>query len=262
MSAAGPARSGATRRPGMQAHATASGRRWGPARRRRQPGFTLVELLVALAAMAMLSVMAWRGIDGMVRAQQATRAYSDDVMALQAALAQWGVDLDGLAPSAPITALDFDGQVLRITRQFQYDEAQPVPGGRLATGGGLRVVAWGTRDVDGRRMWLRWQSPMLTTRAAWTLAWQQAARWGQNPDAQLRSREVAIVPVEQWQVFYYRNNSWTSPLSSAAEGEVVLAGQQRLPDGVRVVLTLSPGQAVAGVLSRDWVRPTLGPGGS
>jgi len=63
-------------------------------------------------------------------------------------------------------------------------------------------------------------------------------------------------------VFYYRNNSWTSPLSSAAEGEVVLGAQQRLPDGVRVVLTLSPGQAVTGVLSRDWVRTTLGPGGS
>jgi len=234
----------------------------GPVRRRRLGGFTLVELLVALAAMAMLSVMAWRGIDAMGQAQQSTRAYGEDVMALQAALTQWGVDLDGLAPSPSVTALDFDGQVLRITRQFQYDDAPAAMAGSPAAGGGLRVIAWGTRDVDGRRMWLRWQSAMLTTRAEWALAWQQAAWWGQNPDAQLRRDEVAIVPVDQWQVFYYRNNSWTSPLSSAAEGEVVLGAQQRLPDGVRVVLTLSPGQAVTGVLSRDWVRTTLGPGGS
>jgi len=234
----------------------------GPVRRRRLGGFTLVELLVALAAMAMLSVMAWRGIDAMGQAQQSTRAYGEDVMALQAALTQWGVDLDGLAPSPSVTALDFDGQVLRITRQFQYDDAPAATAGSPAAGGGLRVIAWGTRDVDGRRMWLRWQSAMLTTRAEWALAWQQAAWWGQNPDAQLRRDEVAIVPVDQWQVFYYRNNSWTSPLSSAAEGEVVLGAQQRLPDGVRVVLTLSPGQAVTGVLSRDWVRTTLGPGGS
>ena len=230
--------------------------------RRRLCGFTLVELLVALAAMAMLSLMAWRGIDGMGRAQQSTRVYSEDVMALQAALAQWGVDLDGLAPSPPITALDFDGQVLRITRQVQYDDTQGAAAGVPAADGGLRVVAWATRDVDGRRMWLRWQSALLTTRAQWMLAWQQAAWWGQNPDDSLRRNEVAIVPVDQWQVFYYRNNSWTSPLSSAAEGELVLGSQQRLPDGVRLVLTLSPDQAVTGVLSRDWVRPTLGPGGS
>ena len=38
--------------------------------RQSRCGFTLVELLVALAAMAMLSLMAWRGIDGMGRAQQ------------------------------------------------------------------------------------------------------------------------------------------------------------------------------------------------
>jgi general secretion pathway protein J len=35
-----------------------------------------------------------------------------------------------------------------------------------------------------------------------------------------------------------------------------------LPDGVRLVLSLTPGQAVSGALTRDWVRPTLGPGGS
>ncbi|MEO6624446.1 MAG: prepilin-type N-terminal cleavage/methylation domain-containing protein, partial [Burkholderiaceae bacterium] len=36
---------------------------------RHTGGFTLVELLVALAAMAVMSVMAWRGVDAMGRAQ-------------------------------------------------------------------------------------------------------------------------------------------------------------------------------------------------
>ena len=31
-------------------------------------GFTLVELLVALFALALLAVLGWRGLDGMVRA--------------------------------------------------------------------------------------------------------------------------------------------------------------------------------------------------
>lgn len=226
-------------------------------------GFTLVELLVALAAMALLSLMAWRGIDGMGRAQSATRLYSEQVQTLQAGLIQWGVDLDAMAPSAPITALDFDGKVLRITRQYLVDDLEPsAPGASIGAGGGLRVVAWSTRNVDGRNQWLRWQSPMLRTRGEWTLAWQQASWWGLSPSEELRRSEVAIAQVDQWQVFYFRNNSWTSPLSSAADGALPPGGQQRLPDGVRLVLTLSPGQAVSGLLSRDWVRPTLGPGGS
>ena len=35
-----------------------------------------------------------------------------------------------------------------------------------------------------------------------------------------------------------------------------------VPDGVRLVMTLPPGQALSGVITRDWVRPTLGGGKS
>lgn len=216
-------------------------------------------MLVALAVMALLSLMAWRGVDAMGRAQESTRRIAADTQALQAGLIQWGVDLDAMAPSAPITALDFDGQVLRITRQVLFDDRA---GAGAVIGGGLRVVAWGTRMVDGQRQWLRWQSALLRTRAQWEEAWQQAAWWGQNASAELRRAEVAIVPVDRWEVFYYRKNTWTSPLSSASEGGPAPAPQQQLPDGVRLVLSLSPGQAISGTLRRDWVRPTLGPGGS
>ena len=71
-----------------------------------------------------------------------------------------------------------------------------------------------------------------------------------------------MVPVDQLQVFYFRNNSWTSPLSSASEGGARAGPQQLIPDGVRLVLSLPAGHAVSGTLVRDWVRPTLGPGGA
>ena len=223
-------------------------------------GFTLVELLVALAAMALLSLMAWRGIDAMGRAQASTRIFSADVQALQAGLGQWTSDLDAVAVMPAVKALDFDGRVLRITRRWSY--ADPMATDTDAAGVGLRVVAWGLRDIDGRRQWSRWQSAVVRTRAQWAEAWQQAEWWGQNRTEALRQGEVAIAGAKDWQIFYFRNNAWTSPLSSAADGATATPEQAPLPDGVRLILGLAPGQAVSGRLTRDWVRPTLGPGGS
>lgn len=227
-------------------------------------GFTLVELLVALAAMALLSLMAWRGIDAMGRAQTSTRTFSVDVQALQAGLGQWTSDLDAVAVMPAVQALDFDGRVLRITRRWSYaDPVGNAPATDPAVGGvGLRVVAWGLRDIDGRRQWSRWQSAVVRTRAQWAQAWQLAEWWGQNPTDTVGEGEVLIAGALDWQVFYYRNNAWTSPLSSGSDGASANDVQPPLPDGVRLILGLAPGQAISGRLTRDWVRPTLGPGGS
>ncbi len=233
-------------------------------RRPAVQGFTLVELLVALAAMALLSLMAWRGIDAMGRAQTSTRTFSADVQALQAGLGQWTSDLDAVAVMPAVQALDFDGRVLRITRRWSYaDPVASATGSDPAEGGvGLRVVAWGLRDIDGRRQWSRWQSAVVRTRAQWAQAWQLAEWWGQNPADTVGQGEVLITGALDWQVFYYRNNAWTSPLSSASDGAAQNVNQPPLPDGVRLILGLAPGQAISGRLTRDWVRPTLGPGGS
>ena len=220
-------------------------------------GFTLVELLVALAAMALLAVMAWRGLDAMARAQEQTRLHSDDVMALQAGLAQWGTDLDALTQMPALGGLDFDGRVLRITRIYRYDGDASAAG--VAEAGSVRVVAWGAAMVDGKRQWLRWQSGPLRERAELQAAWQQAALWGQNPSEVLRQQQVAVVAVDDWQVYYYRNNAWTNALSTAVgERSAPASGQAALPDGVRLVLTLSAGQALSGKLTRDWARPAAG----
>ena len=53
---------------------------------RRQRGFTLVELLLAIAVMSLLAILSWRGLDGMVRAQEITRQRADEMLVLQAAL--------------------------------------------------------------------------------------------------------------------------------------------------------------------------------
>ena len=83
----------------------------------RARGFTLIELLVAISLMALMAALSWRGLDGMTRAQTQMHQRADDVLALQAGLAQWGADLDALATQPSTPSLDWDGRALRILRR-------------------------------------------------------------------------------------------------------------------------------------------------
>ncbi len=221
--------------------------------RRPRRGFTLVELLVAIAVMALLAVLSWRGLDGMTRAQAQTRQRADELLSLQAALAQWSADLDALVQTPQLSAIDWDGRVLRITRRSTAPDAE-----------GPLVVAWSRRSIGGQGQWLRWQSPPLRSRDDLQQAWSLAALWAQNPGDEEKKREVVIAPLQDWQIFFFRGNAWTNPLSSegAAPGATAPPAITAVPDGLRLVLTLPEGQALSGRLMRDWVRPTVGGGKS
>lgn len=218
---------------------------------RTHRGFTLIELLVALFVMALMAGLSWRGLDAMLRSRAQVQAHSEQLHALQVGLAQWVTDLDALLVLPQTPALDWDGRALRLTRRVQGEA-------------GIQVVAWSRRG-DAGGQWLRWQSQPLQTRAQLEDAWARAAQWAQNPSAAERQREVAVVPLLQWQVFYYRADAWTNPLSSgnaapppatapAAAGAPPSNDSSGLPDGVRLVLTLPDHYAVPGTLTRDWVR--------
>lgn len=223
----------------------------------RPRGFTLIELLVALAMMALLAILSWRGLDGMARARALTEARADAVLTLQVGLAQWAADLDAIVQTPQQGAIDWDGRVLRLTRRST-----------TAAADGVLVVAWARRLDEGNGQWLRWQSPPLTQRAQLQEAWQRAALWAQNPSDEARQREVVVTPLEDWQIFYYRADAWTNPLSSAGAPTAAPPGMapapaaNAIPEGVRLVLTLPPGQALSGKLTRDWVRPTVSGGKS
>jgi len=211
---------------------------------RRTLGFTLIEVLVAIGIMALMALMSWRGLDAMLRTQASLQQRADQVRTLQAGLAQWQTDLNRIAPLQGIASWDWDGKVLRLTREDAQAE------------NGVRVVAWTWRQ-DARRPgggdWLRWQSAALPTRAAWQEAWQNARTWSQTPTASLRAAEISIHPLAGWQLFVHLGGAWTHPLSSDATSDK--ATTARLPDGVRLVLELPSTSPLSQALTLDWMRP-------
>ena len=222
---------------------------------KRARGFTLIELMVAIAILSALALLSWRAIDGMTRTQRLTQERGDDMRRLQSALGQWSADLDAVTDTREVTPIDFNGQVLRLTRR---DAGETGLDSR-----GVRVVAWA---LLGQR-WSRWQSAPLVRRDELARAWQRAGEWGRGtlnaPSGSALAgadSALALVPASGWQLYYHRGETWGNPQSSAgtpAGSEDGSAPNAALPNGVRLLLTLPDGQPVRGTLVRDWVRPTL-----
>ena len=219
----------------------------------KQRGFTLVEVLVGLALMAVLAVLSWRGLDTMVRTRDSTQARIDKVAAVQIGLLQWRADLNAMQALPGVvggSSLVWDGRVMRLLRRSGTPQAQ----GQDA---GLQVTAWTVREGQ----WRRWQSADLRNRSQIDQAWSAAAQWGQNPNSQSLQQEAALMPAGRWQLFYLRDNAWANPLSSDGQQSQALL---KTPDAIRMVLQLdngnSPNSRVdQGAITVDWARPDFNP---
>jgi general secretion pathway protein J len=201
-------------------------------------GFTLIEVLVALVLVSIMSLMAWRAIDGLGRAGELTNSNEQVLQRTQIGLAQWTADLDaitdvGIVGTGAIAPLEFDGQRLRLTRQ----SSQP--------GAGVVVVAWALRSTETGRVLQRWASTPITDRRALQTAWLAAERWARTPLPEDAKFAVTLMPVSQWQIFYYRDGAWSNPQSAA--------GATSVPDGVQLILDVPNGK-----LTKFWAAPILG----
>lgn len=205
--------------------------------RARQRGFTLIEVLVALAIMAVMAGMAWRGIDAVLRSREISQTKLDQVAKLQTVLAQWEQDLAQLQDSQTVPALGFDGANLRLTRRTEQ---------------GLQIVVWSLADGQ----WQRWASAPATTQAALYDAYQRSlATLGPQAGA-LRTLDG----LQEWLVYFYRGNGWSNAQSSDDdEKDKTQDGQQqrkKLPTGVRIVLRFAPDTGYGGPVTRQLL---LGP---
>jgi general secretion pathway protein J len=185
-------------------------------------GFTLVEVLVALALLALLATMAWRGVSSMAQAKQSADTRVNETLRMGTVLAQWEQDLLQIQdPRLLPEALAFDGKTLRLVRRQS---------------GGLQVVAWALHE----KKWKRWASPVSNSAQALQDAWLTSLQLLGNEPGQLTLYEG----VDGWQVYFYRGNAWSNAQSSAGSvgaqkpPSAPVIGQSTLPDGVRLVLTL------------------------
>lgn len=195
-------------------------------------GFTLVEVLVALMIMAVLSTMAWQGIDGIVRARDISQAQLDRSLRLNTVIAQWDQDLAAVQDVATLPALAFDGANLRLVRQVA---------------GGAQLVVWTLQGTQ----WLRWTGPVVTHIGELQESWMRSQQlMGNEPGMLKLLDDVSGVHIE-----FYRGNSWTNAQSSGDQTDDVAAGRRdKLPQGVRLVLTLGEQR-----LTRDLALATQTP---
>jgi general secretion pathway protein J len=222
-----------------------------PARHRR--GFTLIEVMVALAIMALMAAMAWQGVSSLLRSRDLAQDRMERLLRLQAVMGQWEADLQEVLDTGLVPGVQFDGATLRLTRQRPD---------------GVEVVAWALR---GDRL-QRWTAPVTARGPALQEAWFGSLQLLGNENAQLQ----ALEGLTGWQVYYWRQNAWSNAQSSgdsvaAATGTPpatppggagatgapsAAANREALPEGVRLVLRFAPGSGFEGSLTRD-VR--LGP---
>lgn len=224
---------------------------------RRGSGFTLVEVLVALLLMAVMSGIAWRGLDGMLRARELTQGAIERSATLQTALAQWEVDLEQLQPSGLVgPPLAFDGASLRFTRRHPQ---------------GLQVVVW----MLDQGQWCRWASAPVNGLAALRQAWERS----EQPLVLASERLTVLSGVSDWQLYYFWDNAWANAQSTGDDAPVrkdpqapappappsppasgasapagappPQAGEPSLPRGVRLQLQFGQGSGLSGTLTRQ-----------
>jgi general secretion pathway protein J len=208
----------------------------------RAHGFTLIEVLVAMFVMAMVAMMAWQGVDGIVRTRDASQGRLEHVLRLNTVLAQFEQDLASLQDSGVFTDPQpgFDGISMKFTRR---------------TPTGLQLVVWSLRGGT----WMRWAGPAVTTVNALQDNWISSQQFIGNETGQVR----LLTGISDWQCYAYRSNAWRNCQSSAgSDGTTVTAvpaaGAASVPmaaldplKGVRIVLTFEEGSGYTGTLTRE-----------
>lgn len=233
--------------------------------RARFSGLTLIELLLALALMAVLGILSWRGVDALLATRERTHAASVQSAAIATLAAQWAADLDNMRASEPAHTWHFERTaagrpLLRLTRS-------------APDGVGWSVVAYGLTPAaaDGPPSLLRWQSPAVATVEQWQRAWDESALHISNSSklSEEKGREntsskplpTPLIAASDFHVRHWSAHAWreAQPLSdtpntapnTAKKPEKTTPKIAPLPHGLELKLQLHSGTE----LLLQWANP-------
>ncbi|MEM7707042.1 MAG: type II secretion system minor pseudopilin GspJ [Pseudomonadota bacterium] len=190
-------------------------------------GFTLLELVVALAVFATLSVMAYGGLGGSLRAGEALEESAQQRADLQRAIR--------------LIEQDFRYPVARPVRDQYGDPVPSLLGTRRAIA--LTRAGWANPAAAPRsslqRVEYRWQRGTLTR-----LQWASLDRSAATP---VNEREL-LDGLERLSITYHRNGRWLDVWPPANGGPA-----PALPDALRVELEHPQFGAITRVFALDTV---------
>jgi general secretion pathway protein J len=181
----------------------------------RARGFTLVELLVAISILAIVAVLGWRGLDGIVRARVALTQQMETTRGMQLAFAQMQSDCEHIAQRDVVDQRPYllvGADRLTLVREV-FTENQPSR---------LQVVAY--RIVNGTLM--RRESQPTRDLVQLDALWQAV-----TSDADTNPAVALQTGVTGMQVATWLNNSWrqggVDPGANAAgTGQAPVQSQQ------------------------------------
>lgn len=202
-------------------------------------GFTLVEVLVALVIMSIMAVMAWQGVDGIVRTRNASQQRLEAALRLSTVIAQWDQDLTSYQDNLSVPrAIECNGSSVRIVRR---------------TPDGLQLVVWTLRPAENNTFnWERWAGPTVTTSGELSDSWLRSQQLQGNEASSLRT----LTGLSSWRVYFYQSGAWancqstsdvsTTPAPSTGGATAPATTRPAPPDGVRIILSFANGD-----LTRD-----------
>jgi general secretion pathway protein J len=190
---------------------------------RRARGFTLIELLVAISILAMVAVLGWRGLDGIVRARVALTDQMETTRGMQLAFAQMQSDCEHMAGSRLLDRRPFlqaANDRLTLVRQ-SFVENEPMR---------LQVVSYRIRDgVLSRRESMATRD-LIQLDVLWTAA---------TSDADTTAPVALQAGVTGMTIQTFELNQWRQqpqPAQPVPPGAVAAAALE--PTGLQVALAV------------------------
>jgi len=191
----------------------------------KHSGFTLIELLVAISILAIVAVLGWRGLDGIVRARVALTEQIEATRGMQLAFAQMQSDAEHIADATllqqrPFLMADTDRMTMvrNVHRENEASMLQVVSY-RVVDGVLLRRESTGTRDLV--QLDMLWKAAISNADPAQPVALQN---------------NVTGMVVQVWE-----NNRWNAGGPQPASNPSALALP---PTGLQVSLQVRGVQAV------------------